>query len=263
MTHTIVGIFDSRDEAQDAMRKLVKDGFITEDIDISNRRKITDTEAVKAARGNDDIGDSISSFFSNLFSDDDYTATNFSTVARETEAIVTVQSDSQDRANKAAKILDDCGAIDVEERAAKHREQYARTNQRNDDDGKMTIPVVEENLEVGKRAVETGGVKVRSRIVEKPVEEKLRLREEHVVVDRRPVDRAATEADFNNFKEGSIEITEHAEKAVVGKEARVVGEVAVGKTVEEHEKTISDTVRKTEVDVDKIDGEARRATNRS
>lgn len=252
MTHTVVGIFDSKEEARDAMNELVKKGFIKEDIDVSNRKKVNET--VAAANTDTNVGDSISNFFSNLFNDDDYTANTYTEVARETEGIVTVQTDTKEKAAQAAEILDDNGAIDIDERAAKYRQQYAKTEgKRTAADGEMTIPVVEENLQVGKRAVETGGVRVRSRIIEKPVEETLRLREEHVVVDRRPVNRAATAADFDNFKEGDIEITERAEKAVVGKEARVVGEVAVGKTVEEREKTITDTVRKTEVDVDELD----------
>lgn len=272
MTHTVVGIFDSKEEARDAMNELVEKGFIKKDIDLSNRKKVMDTAAVSAAtEDNSGVGDSISNFFNSLFSDDNYTANNYSSVARETEAILTIQTDSRERADEAARILDDNGAIDVDERAAQYRQQYAQTagtaQNRAAAEGEMTIPVVEEQLQVGKREVETGGVRIRSRIVEKPVEETLRLREEHVVVDRRPADRPATEADFNAFKEGDIEITERAEKAVVGKEARVVGEVAVGKTVEERQQTVSDTVRKTEVDVEKlgtdvdtdVDNTARRA----
>ena len=266
MTHTIIGIFDSKEEAKNAMNDLVKNGFIKEKIDVSNRKKVNET--VAATNADNTAGDSISNFFSNLFGGDETAMRNYSDVARDTEGIVTVQTDTKEQAAQAAKILDTNGAIDVDDRAAQYQQKYAQTSgtaqKRTTNEGEMTIPVVEENLQVGKRAVETGGVRVRSRIIEKPVEETLRLREEHIVVDRRPADRAATEADFKNFKEGDIELTERAEKAVVNKEARVVGEVAVGKTVEEHDKTISDTVRKTEVDVEKLDSDddaARRANN--
>lgn len=266
MTHTVVGIFDSKQEALNAMNDLMKQGFIKKDIDVSNRKKVTETTAATAATtaANQGVGDRIGNFFNNLFNNDTTTATNYRDVVNDTEGIVTVQTETKEKAAQAAKILDNNGAIDVEERAAKYRQQNAETTQnQTTNKGEMTIPVVEEELQVGKRTVETGGVRVKSRIIEKPVEETLRLREEHVVVDRRPVDRAATEVDFNNFKEGDIEITERAEKAVVGKEARVVGEVAVGKTVQEHEKTIKDTVRKTEVDVEKlntdVDTDVRRA----
>lgn len=112
------------------------------------------------------------------------------------------------------------------------------------------IPVIEETMQVGKKVVETGAARLRSRIVEKPVEESIRLREEHIRVERNAVNRPATEADFANFKEGEVEMTERAEIPVVGKEARVVEEVRLGKEVEEREETIHGTVRKTEVDVE-------------
>ena len=58
-----------------------------------------------------------------------------------------------------------------------------------------TIPVVEEQIDIGKRAVERGGVRVRTYVRETPVEEQVTLREEHVRVERRPVDRAADDPD--------------------------------------------------------------------
>jgi len=109
-----------------------------------------------------------------------------------------------------------------------------------------TIEVVKENFEVGKRTVQTGGIRVRSRIVETPVEETVRLREENVNVERVPVDRMATGAAFS---EKEIEMTETSEVPVVNKEARVVEEITVSKDVEERDETIRDTIKETEVDI--------------
>ena len=67
----------------------------------------------------------------------------------------------------------------------------------------QNIEVVEEQLRVGKREVEgSGGVRVRSRIVETPVEQEVQLRDETVHVERRPVDRAADAGALSAFKEG-------------------------------------------------------------
>ena len=118
-----------------------------------------------------------------------------------------------------------------------------------------TIPVVEEHLEVGKRSVETGHVQVTSHVVETPVNESVTLREEHAAIERRPVNRPASEADLANFKEETIEVRETAEQAVVNKTARVVEEVVVGKTATSTTQEINDTVRKTVVDVER-DGKA-------
>lgn len=116
----------------------------------------------------------------------------------------------------------------------------------------IRIPVVEEELQVGKREVQTGGVRVETSVSERPVEETVTLHEENVTVNRRPVDRAVTDADMSAVKEGDFTVAERAEKAVVGKESRVVEEVVVGKDVAERTETINDTVRRTDVDVEKI-----------
>jgi len=120
--------------------------------------------------------------------------------------------------------------------------------------GKAAIPVVEEQLKVGKRVVERGGVRVFSRVVETPVNESVSLREEHVSVERRPVDQPLGAADAAAFKEQTIEMRETAEEAVVQKSARVVEEVVVGKEVTQRQEQINDTVRHTEVDVQKLEG---------
>jgi uncharacterized protein (TIGR02271 family) len=116
------------------------------------------------------------------------------------------------------------------------------------------IPVVQEELKVGKRAVERGGVRVFSRIVETPVNESVNLREEHVNVQRRPVDQPISPADAAAFKEQSIELRETAEEAIVQKTARVVEEVIVGKETTERQEQINDTVRHTEVQVEQLAG---------
>ncbi len=120
---------------------------------------------------------------------------------------------------------------------------------------KNKIDVIEEDVEVGKREVETGGARVTSRIVERPVEERVNLREEHVKVNRNPVDRPASSADLDNFEEGTVEMKEKSEVPVVNKEARVIEEISLEKEVENREEVIKDNVRKTEVDVDKTDAD--------
>ncbi len=116
-------------------------------------------------------------------------------------------------------------------------------------DGDMAIPLVEERLTVGKREVKHGRVRIRSCAVETPVEEQVRLREEHVHVERRAVDRPATDAD-RLFEERALEATETAEEAMVQKEARVREEVTLRKEATERTETVHDTVRRTEVEIE-------------
>ena len=122
------------------------------------------------------------------------------------------------------------------------------------------IPVVEEQLQVGKRAVMRGGVRIYRHVTETPVQESVQLREEHVSVQRTPVDQPASAADTDAFKEGTVEVRETAEEPVVAKTARVVEEVRVGKEVTERTETVSDTVRRTDVDVEQLGAQASAGT---
>lgn len=75
-----------------------------------------------------------------------------------------------------------------------------------------SVPVVQKELVVGKRKVDVGGLRVVKRNSETPVSEMINLRQEKATVQRKPVDRAATEADLQNFKEGTFEVQETAGK---------------------------------------------------
>ena len=123
-----------------------------------------------------------------------------------------------------------------------------------------TVKVVEERLNVGKRDVEQGSVRVRSYVREEPVSAEVDLRATRVHVERRPVDRAVAPGDVS-MRDQVIEAREHAEEAVVGKEARVVEEIGLRSDTEVRHQTIQDTVRKTEVEIeDSRTGESSRLT---
>ena len=238
----------------------------------SQDRDVLNEDRIDRRKGRDEhdegVGDSIGRFFRNLF-DNREEAEKYATAGR-MNTIVSVHAPSNDEAVRAADVMDTCGAIDIDERTT-DTGTYTTAAQRGSQDSSFrderspegisdrditdkTIPVVEEDLAVGKREVNTGGVRVRSRIVEKPVEDHLRLREEHIYVERNPVNRPATERDLNTFREGEVEITENSEVPMVDKEARVVEEVRLRKETEERDATIRDTVKKTDVEIDKLEG---------
>ena len=133
-------------------------------------------------------------------------------------------------------------------RATARVDQGTRTR-RVEGQEEVTVPVVEEDIAIGKREVERGHVRIASQVTEQPVEESVRLREEKVTVERRPADRPATEADFAAAGKDVIEMTEKAEEPVVTKRVRVVEEVVVHKDVTEHTETVRGTERRTDVDV--------------
>jgi hypothetical protein len=99
--------------------------------------------------------------------------------------------------------------------------------------------------------------------VSQPVQEQVRLREEHVNVERRPADRELSPEEVVALRDQTIEVTEMAEEAVVGKRARVREEVRVGKESTERTETVRDNVRHTEVEVEPIGREAAGATSQT
>jgi uncharacterized protein (TIGR02271 family) len=282
MAQTVIGFFDNASEAQQAVEQLVSNGFSRASIDIAASSGSMGSTGSMTSSGsgdygtstgtssyndNDGFGDKVGRFFSNLFDSDD-DRNRYSAVASRSTT-VTVHATSAAEAERAADLLDRYGAVDVDERASQYG--YGNTSAASTTDTSYTdrdrtadttgaIPIIEENLNVGKRVVETGGVRLRSRIIERPVEESVRLRVEHVHVERNPVNRPATEADLNSFREGTIEAREQAEVPVVGKTARVVEEVSLDKTVEERDEVVRDTVRRTDVDVENL-GTTNRTTD--
>jgi uncharacterized protein (TIGR02271 family) len=148
-------------------------------------------------------------------------------------------------------------------RAETHVADQGATTRRVEGQEEVTIPVVEEDVAIGTREVERGHVRIFSRVTAQPVEEAVRLREERVTVERRPVDRPATEADLAAAQQEVIEVTETAEEPVVTRRARVVEEVVVHKEETERTETVRGTERHTEVEVQREPEDAataRRAT---
>ncbi len=248
MNQTVIGVFDTKNQAQSAREALKNADFDQSSIDVSSYGE----HGTTGDRYRDD-SDSVSSFFGNLFgTDDDRTKTYSDVAGRGT--VITVHTKNMADAKRAAAIMDRYEAIDMDDRYSQYstnkfdadKNRSYLNDRLGDVNGK--IEVVKEDIAVGKREVETGGVTVRSRIVEKPVTETLRLRQEEVFVKRTPVDRAAKAGDFENE---TISLRETAEEAVVEKSARVVEEIEVGKKVNIRTEQINETVRETEVDIDK------------
>ncbi len=249
MSQTVIGIFDNATQAQTAVEQLVSNGFLRNNIDLSAQ---TSTESAATLPDREDEDDSIGGFFKSLFdSDDQNTRGKYARVARR-NTLVTVHAQTKQEAQRAADLLDEYGAVDIDERAAQYGYSGTTAKATSTEDSTRAIPIIEEELQVGKRVVETGGVRLRSRIIERPVEEHLRLREERVYVERVPVNKPASAGAIDTFQEATIEMSEHAEQAMVNKEARVVEEVRLSKEVEEREEIIRDTVRHTDVEVEQL-----------
>lgn len=258
MPKTIVGLFPNAKEAQNVKHELVNQGYLASDIQvIANQPTSSNGAATAPGEEAEDTGIAakITSFFRSLTGADEEAKHYTEGVERGGALLTLAVSDGQEQ--KAADLLEQYGAQNVEDQneqptpATSVGGAAVKSSKSEVSEG-APIPVVEEELLVGKRQVQRGGVRVYSRVVEQPVEDQIQLREEHVRVDRRNVNRPATESDFTDFKEGNIELIETAEEAVVSKRARVVEEIVVGKESSERTQTIKDAVRHTEVEIEQL-----------
>jgi len=270
MTITLVGVFDTMKEAQQARSRLQAEGVADASISVKSDTDASPTTPRMASTANS--GDDVDrrDFWDKLFgwmSDDEDDADrrtstqHYDEAVRRGNALLIVRLDDASRADRISDLLNECGAVDVDERVAEWRAtgyegpaQHGQSAADGSIDGDQTLQSIEEQLKVGKKTVQHGRVRIHRTMSERPVEEQVTLHEERVRVERTPVDRAATEADLAGaFEDRNIEFTETAEEAVVGKTARVIEEVRVRTEATDRVETVRDTVRKTEIDVEQVD----------
>ncbi|MBP1807650.1 YsnF/AvaK domain-containing protein [Rubellimicrobium aerolatum] len=263
---TIVAYFDSRSEAKAARNALVADGVPASAITLLPEDDSTYTRDASAAAYDHrrDEGGFFASL-GNLFLPDEDRYAYAEGLSRGGIALSVMTDDAN--YGRVADLLERSGADNIDEREAEWRSagwtgyvgdtaagataqaatmRSAGSGVPGDDD---VIQVVEEQLRVGKRMTEGGRVRIRSYVVETPVEAEVELRAQHVTIERRAVDRPATAADLA-AGDRTLEATERREEAVVSKEARVVEEIGLRQETEVQHQRIQDTVRKTEVEVE-------------
>ena len=269
MQHTVAAVFDNYGEAQHAFDDLVACGFDREQVHLTQRDEASaaGTTETESRTGEEERSESgIGSFFRRLFGSEDEVndAELYSEAVRRGSYVLTVEVPDDNLVDQATDVLDRHHPVDIEERASQWKSggwasqesmrQTAPETTQSGESESRAIPVVEEELKVGKRQMQKGGVRVYQRVTEQPVHETVQLRDEHVKVERHPVDKPATEADISALKDESFEVRETVEEPVVEKVARVVEEVVVGKEAGERTETIDDTVRRTDVEVEQLSG---------
>jgi len=110
----------------------------------------------------------------------------------------------------------------------------------------------EEKLRVGKTERETGRARLRKYVVSEDVEQTVPVRREEVRVEREPITDANVDAATSgpDISEEEHEVVLHEEEPVVEKRAVPKERVRLDKDVEFDEETVSDEVRREQIDVD-------------
>ena len=283
---SVIAVFNNNSDAQAAADDLKNNGIDSDDIYIGSYDTSTQDAAAQTgyseSRTHHREGGFIGWLKSIFGSDeDDPDRYQYEQAARSGKIVLSV-SIPEEQAEYVADILDRHSPVDVQEGVAAAASasasgvgtrpqtsgarnvgaqtgsaQAAGTRQGISTTGsEQSVPIVQEELRVGKRSVVRGGVRVYTRLVEQPVEESVRLREEQVRVDRQPVNRPVSEGDLRGREEQVVEVKEYTEEPVISKEARVVEEVRIGKNATERTETVRDTVRRTEVEVENLKDKA-------
>jgi uncharacterized protein (TIGR02271 family) len=258
-------VFDDYSTAEQVARDLTNEGIDRGQIEVQSNFRTGAAGRTGASEAENEGG--ISGFFHRLFGGDDESG-HYAEAVRRGSAVVCLTA-TESEIQRATQIMNEHGAIDIDRRASAYQDtgyerhdpdapQYSYEEARSERERlgnrgrEQSIPVVEEELQVGKRVVRKGGVRVYSRTTEQPVHEEVTLREDHVRVERRPADRPLQPGEASRLRDQTIEVEEMAEEAVVQKRARVREEVVIGKETTERTQRIDDTVRRTEVKVDQL-----------
>ena len=260
---TIVAVYDRRSEADAAVRDLMAASVPSQAI--SRHENGTGTTTATSAPREE-------GFWARLFgSQPDHDTSVYDRSIENGSSVVTVRV-SSDQVDHISSILETHNPIDIEERSAQYTASRAATTS-TISPGSLGTPstigtpvtaetasetgamqLAEETLAVGKRAVGGATTRVRRFVVETPVQEQVSLRDESVTLERHPVTDSRP-VGTGDFTDKVLEMTEMSEQAVVSKTARVVEEVNLRKDVSDRVETVKDTLRRDEVEIEKVPGE--------
>jgi len=268
----IVALYDTRAHAEAAREKLLAAGVDSGAVQVTDREADRMAGGVDYESGNQGLWGAVKSMF---MPDEDAHA--YSHAINAGHAMLVVTPNASANRNHIIEVLEGTNPLDFDAKLEEWRQSgynyggasttaaatpvaatsatpmptaTAATGNTARTGDAETIKVMEERLRVGKREVAGGAVRVRSYVVERPVEEQVRLHEERVSIERRPVDRPVSGADAAAFQERTLEARATSEEAVVSKEARVVEEIALHKEASDRTETVRDTLRSTKVDVE-------------
>src|SRR5262245_24524147 len=231
---TVVGLFDDRTEAMRAYTALVSEGYAKGDLDILTADDKDDKPKLEHMREWVPEPD-VNTFLEGV---------------RQNGTLITANV-ADSAATRAAEIMSGFNMVNIKNRAAELQRKDKSLTLLDPAKNDNVLEVIEEDLIVGKEQIERGRMRMYTVQSAREVAQDIALRDETLKVQRRPVNRAVT-INPDLFKERSFEMVEMDEIAKVGKTARVVEEVSLGKEVADKIETIKQTLRRQDVQVEEI-----------
>jgi uncharacterized protein (TIGR02271 family) len=258
MSHEkIVTLFDTAEHAEAAKSNLAKAGFSTDDMSVVSAAQLPKSGSALREPG----------LWHRLFGSDieQHEAEVYGKAVETGGVVLTLRAADAD-VPKAMGILNQHNTVDVQERAVQHglldRDEVVAASPAvaaavpakpltGNVSKDQVLRLAEEQLEVGKKLVEQGTTRIRRFVTEKPVEASVTLHEEHAEVVRRAITDPSYVQDID-WSDTTVEVIETAEQAVVSKSSHIAEEVVVGKTGSDHVETVHDTVRRQQVEVERL-----------
>jgi len=240
---TVVAVYSSRAEAERVKERIVACGIDSSKVALSPEWSDETTETTTKR---DDR-----SWWDWLFGSEvpEHHRNWYGSNLRGGRTAVSVQLDDHTKRTEIQALLHEHGAIDPDLASGEAGPGINGRADRNVGRGanEERIPVVKEELEVGKRQREER-YHVRVYTTDRPVEETVNLRDERVIIERRP---ASGRSDGSVPEAREFDVVERHEEPVVAKTGKVTEEVVVRKDSSQRTETVKGNVRETHVDVDK------------
>lgn len=241
MSTTVIAMYDNAALARQVVNDIVHSGFSADDIEVLGGESSDDDE-LTGQLGEHGIERDEAALFAQAIHGG--------------AALVTLEAPDE-KAQDALQIMERHGARNLNELTQNLRGRQERQAQPKQSGSRSeSVPVIEEEVSVGKHRVLRGGVRVTSSISERPIQTTVHLTEEKVQVERQPAGRDLSPEEAERaFEEKTLEMTESTEEAEVSKRARVVEEVSLKKIAEQREQEIHATARRTDVKVEQVDAQ--------
>jgi len=243
----MVVLFDTVAESRRAEKALEDAGFPDPEVNTLDR------DAIVELGGSADFGPA---FWRTLFGRDVqlYQGAVFQKSLSTGGAILTVRIHNDAEAARAEDVLSQFTSVDLEARGAGLIAEHKALGDIKDE----VLRLAEEQLEVGKRMIEAGKTRIRRFVTERQVQAQVSLRDQHAEVIRKVIETPTMLDDVEwDWNDSTIEMIETREEAVVSKRTRVAEEVMLRKGETERVETVTDTVRKQQVEIERLDEQGR------
>jgi hypothetical protein len=238
----VVTLFDTKAHADAAVANLVNAGFSASDISVVGSAGLptdlstNDPRLWRRLFGRD-FSDADTATFANTLADGGVVLTVRTNDASVPRALAILNQHDLVVGRRENLVAEEAELVPV----APVREDLGREG---------VLKLLQENISVGKRLVESGAERIRRYTVTKPVSAEVTLHDEHAEVFHRAVE----DANFldSDWDDAVLEVRETTEEPVVSKAARVYDEVGLTSVGTDRVETVTDSVREQKVDIERV-----------